>query len=203
MVKYCSHLFLLHVGKSRSCCLFTILWIIPLVPLKDKNLVCCPQNETSLHSRWGRTVPLHTWEQTLETTTLQTRRGRQPPSTDQDDRQLSPMSLNYRRMTSSDLTIKWPTKRMPNCSWVEVHGEQFKTSTYGTGLKCKARKKAFINEKQRGWGLRLININLFSFHYFRVENTGSFFGILTSYNFLQINYNICIWHLGELLSFYS
>ncbi len=48
-----------------------------------------------------------------------------------------------------------------------------------------------------------MNVNLFSLHYMRSENTDFFFVILTSCLFLQINVlndDMFIWNLGEMLS---
>uniref|UniRef100_A0AAY5L1N2 Transposase Tc1-like domain-containing protein n=1 Tax=Esox lucius TaxID=8010 RepID=A0AAY5L1N2_ESOLU len=55
------------------------------------------------------------------------------------------MSLNHRRMTSSDLQKEWQTAAGVECTVRTVRNR-----LQGAGLKsCKARKKPFINEKQR------------------------------------------------------
>ncbi|KAI4896759.1 hypothetical protein NFI96_006784 [Prochilodus magdalenae] len=46
-------------------------------------------------------------QQTHRTTQLQTGRGPNPLSTDRDERHLIPVSLNHRKMTSSDLQRDW------------------------------------------------------------------------------------------------
>ncbi len=89
-------------------------------------------------------------QQTLGTTKLQTGRGRKQLSTDWDDRQPIQMSLNNRRMMSSDLHKEWQMAAGMKCSARTVRNRLL-----GAGLKsCKARKKPFINENQRRARLR-------------------------------------------------
>uniref|UniRef100_A0AAY5L5H5 Tc1-like transposase DDE domain-containing protein n=1 Tax=Esox lucius TaxID=8010 RepID=A0AAY5L5H5_ESOLU len=89
-------------------------------------------------------------QQTLGTTELQTGRGRKRLSTARDDRQLIRMSLNNRRMTSSDLQKEWQTTSGVKCTVRTVRNRLLMA-----GLKlCKARKKPFINEEQRSARLK-------------------------------------------------
>uniref|UniRef100_A0AAY5KAR6 Transposase Tc1-like domain-containing protein n=1 Tax=Esox lucius TaxID=8010 RepID=A0AAY5KAR6_ESOLU len=84
-------------------------------------------------------------QQTLGTTKLQTGRGRKRLSTNRNDRQLIRMSLNNRRMTSSDLQKEWQTAAGVKCSARTVRNRLLRA-----GLKsCTSRKKPFVNEKQR------------------------------------------------------
>ncbi|XP_073405552.1 microtubule-associated serine/threonine-protein kinase 3-like isoform X2 [Dendrobates tinctorius] len=84
-------------------------------------------------------------QNTLGTTKLQTGRGRKRLSTDQDDRNLIRMSLSNHRMTSSDLQKEWQMAAGVKCAARTVRNRLLEA-----GLKsCKARKKPFINEKQR------------------------------------------------------
>ncbi|KAJ8389099.1 hypothetical protein AAFF_G00123050 [Aldrovandia affinis] len=89
-------------------------------------------------------------QQTLGTTKLQTGRGQKLLSTDRDDHQLIRMSLNNRRMASSDLQKEWQKAAGVKCTARTVRNRLL-----WAGLKsCKARKKPFINEKQRRDRLR-------------------------------------------------
>lgn len=64
---------------------------------------------------------------------VQTGRGRKQLSTDRDDRQL---------IKKPQDDIKWPTKRMTNGCWDEVHGEDiFETGSYGQGKAKQTNKK--------------------------------------------------------------
>ena len=88
--------------------------------------------------------------QTLGTTKLQTGRRRKRPSPHRDDRQLFRMTLNNCRMTSSDPPKKWQTAAGVKCTARTVRHRLL-----GAGLKsCEARKKPFINERQRRARLR-------------------------------------------------
>ena len=75
-------------------------------------------------------------QQTLGTTKLQTGRGRNRLSTHRDDRQLIRLSLNNRRMTSSDLQKEWQTAAGVKCT-----ARTDRNRLLGAELKlCKARK---------------------------------------------------------------
>ena len=87
---------------------------------------------------------------TLWTTKLQTGRGQRRLFNNQDDRQLIWLSHSNRRMTSSDLQKEWQMAAGVKCTARTVQN-----SLLEAGLKsCKARKKPFINEKQRRARLR-------------------------------------------------
>ncbi|KAL7890386.1 hypothetical protein AOLI_G00026440 [Acnodon oligacanthus] len=76
---------------------------------------------------------------------LQTGRGRNRLSTDRDDRQLIRMSVSNWRTTSSDLQKEWQMAAQVKCTARTVRNRLLEA-----GLKsCKARKKLFINKKQR------------------------------------------------------
>ena len=91
-------------------------------------------------------------QQTLGTTKLQTGRGRNRVSTDRDDRQLIRMSVSNRRMTVRDLQKEWQMAAGVKCTARTVRNRLLEA-----GLKsCKARKKPFINEKQRRARLKFV-----------------------------------------------
>ena len=91
-------------------------------------------------------------QQRLGTTKLQTGRGRKWLPTQRDDRQLIWMSLNNRRMTSSDLQKEWQTAAGVKCTARTVRNRLL-----GAGLEsCKLEKSpsSTRSKEEPGWGLQ-------------------------------------------------